>query len=924
MLGSDFRGLAEAVTQTYGEDPWFFLRELAQNSRDAGAHSIRVGAETSPAGMETLSFADDGRGMTLDHARRFLFRLFASDKGGDPSAAGRYGIGFWTILRFQPAAIVLQSRHGGESWAVALDSGLNARPVPCRLRRHGTTVELARAAQCRSPQEFNAQVEAGLLAYCRYLRRNDRRAALLPLWFAGRNLTEPMTLPGPLSLSFRSGPVEGAVGLGEKPEVRLFARGLPVWQGAVLGQMSHLQIDADVRSEVGAGLAPVFLLNGNHLDVTFSRNLAVENRALDLVRKKAEAALRRLLAASLETAFPRRWPQRLRDRLQAALVRMRRPGWRWIVPILLLLLPLEIVILRQWFPAGGGGAPPWFSLRAAPASYRGAVVNEAAAAAAPPFSYSPPGPRLFRLFVADVYDARSGFLRRASSRRRPLPATMPCPPSAFLSMSLRTGGGETLLPLAVGHELAAGSLRLAGQSLSPAYATVQGETVVMLPAGGGRIEYRSCPGRRQPELAAAEQARFSALPAAAILPAELEAAVSAARMAPVAERAAIAISLARQRLGYDTSAATVELYRNSRRESSWLSRVLRIGRGDCDVLNGFCVLLLRKMGVPARLVIGMVGEGGQARGRLHAWCEYFAGGWEAADATPVSAAVGPAPAPGHSPVAGPGPSVGPGGTDHRGSPRRQTALASFVLLALLTATVPVILLRRRRLAIAVNLPPAAEIKSPLLDIARQALLQPELWGTDNPLQHHRLLPALDGGPVSPRRAERLQRQKRLFVTANRNPLALAMAASGMTVLDLSQPPYAPWRTIFAGAVDCDMLCRLRPEPLSSGDGLLAAVNAILPRRQAVRLAPGLQAAEMLRVSLPVALRNGPFYFPRRFIAVAPQGRMFSRAAAQYALNPALATIRFLRHLHEDGILDRSEAPGRLRKAARRLLRRTYG
>ncbi len=90
--------------------------------------------------------------------------------------------------------------------------------------------------------------------------------------------------------------------------MRLFARGLPVWQGAALGQMSHLQPDADIRTEVGAGLAPVFLLNGNHLDVTFARHLAVENRELERVRKKADSALRRLLKTSLEATFPRELP----------------------------------------------------------------------------------------------------------------------------------------------------------------------------------------------------------------------------------------------------------------------------------------------------------------------------------------------------------------------------------------------------------------------------------------------------------------------------------------------------------------------------------------------------------------------------------------------------------------------------------------
>jgi hypothetical protein len=927
MLGSDFRGLAEAVTQTYGDDPWFFLRELAQNSRDAGARHIRVNAEASAPGKETLTFADDGRGMTLAHARRFLFRLFASDKAGDPAAAGRYGIGFWTILRFQPEAIMLQSRHGDDAWAVSLDAGLNVSAAPCLLSRPGTTVVLTRPAVHSSPGEFSRRVETGLRTYCRYLRRNDRRGTMLPLWFSGKNLTEPMTLPGPLNLSFLSGPVEGAVGLGEKPEVRLFARGLPVWQGTALGQMSHLQTDADIRSEVGFGLSPVFLLNGNHLDVTFSRSLAVENRALDLLRKKAEAALQRLLAASLEATFPRKWPRRLGDRLLASLALLRRPGWHWLAPFLLLLVALEFVFLRQWFPAAGVSHPSWFSLRAAPASYRGAVVSDPSAAPPPPFSYSPAGPRLFRLFVADAYDERSGFVRQASAQRRPLPRSPHCPPSAGMGLRLRAEGGETFLPLAAGQELAPGSLRLDDRALPSPFATVQGEAVALLPAAGGLVEYRSCPGTTRPELAAADRSRFTALPAAVFLPAELEAALNAVRLAPVPERVALARALARERLEYDTSPATIAGYRRSRAEISWLSRVLRIGRGDCDVLNGFQALLLRKMEVPARLVIGLVGEGNRASPRLHAWAEYFDSGWVASDATPVSPVADPLPAGEPKPPAGPSPGPQPAAETDLLPPRLRPARVLLILL-LLPAGAGLFFLARRRRRRKAGPPPGEAMKKQLLQIARQALLHPEPWGADNPLSRHRLLPTVDGDLVSLRRAQRLQGQKKLFLTANRNPLALAMSSSRMTVLDLSQPLYAPWRTLFPGAVDCDLLCRLRPEPPVPDHDLLAAVNAMRGRRQQralpVLLAPGLSGSEWLRVSLPKPLRNAPFFFPRRFIAVAPGGKAMARATGMYAVNPPLAVIRFLRRLHEEGVLGKAAATGPLKKAARRLLRESHG
>ncbi len=585
MLGSEFRGLAENVTRAYGDAPWFFLRELAQNSRDAGARNIRVAARTAADGTETIEFADDGRGMTLAHARRFLFRLYASDKDGDRAAAGRYGVGFWSVLRFGPSLIRLQSRHGRDSWALDLDGDLNARSVPCRLDRPGTMVTLTRPAAFSGAGEFSGQVEAGLRTTCRFLRRNDRQGSMLPLWFSGKNLTEPMSLPGALSLSFRSGPVEGAVGLGEKPEVRLYARGLPVWRGALLSQMSHLNADSDAQADVGIGLAPVFLLNGNHLDVTFARDLALENRALKLLRRKAQAALRRLLAASLEMAFPRSLPQRLADGIQSAGERLRRPGWHWLPLIVLLLLPVEFLLLRQRVFSPAASAVSWFSLRAAPASYRGAVVSPPQPAAAPFFSYAPPGPNRFMLFAADHYDEAAGFVRGAGKDLRPAPRPAPCHASAGMRLSLRAGKGDIFLPLPPGHELLRGSLRLDGRPLDSVFASTQGETIARLPAGG-RVEYRSCPQAAPEKLAAGQAERYTALPRLLTLPPDLQAFVDSSRQAPFARRSALAVSLARRRLAYDTSPAAAERYRQGDDGSPWLDSVLRAGTGDCDVING--------------------------------------------------------------------------------------------------------------------------------------------------------------------------------------------------------------------------------------------------------------------------------------------------------------------------------------------------
>jgi hypothetical protein len=930
MQGREFRGLAEAVTCTYGDDPWFFLRELAQNSRDAGARNIRVGATRSAQGEETLTFADDGCGMTLAHARRFLFRLFASDKIGDPAAAGRYGIGFWTILRFRPQEILLQSRRGKRSWAVTLDAELNIRPAPCALAGSGTMIMLKRPALFASGGEFASRVESGLRTYCRYLRRKDRRGRMLPLWFAGKNLTEPMVLPGPLSLSFHNGPVEGAVGMGEKPQVRLYARGLPVWQGAVLNQMSHLQANADAHAEFAPGLAPVFLLNGNHLDVTFSRNLAVENKALDRVRKKAEAALHRLLESSLEKTFPRKWHLRVSDRLQAAGTRLRRPGWHWLPLLLLVMLPLEFLVVSRCFPGRAPSGPAWFSPSASAKFYHGATVSISPGAAAAPFSYQPGKPAWFRLFSADIYDERYGFVRGSETGRLPPPAASPCPKPEVLHMRLRAGGGETFLPLAPGHAVIPGSLFIDGRLNGPVFATPQGETIAVLAPGGGWLEYSSCPEPPSSELAPAEFSRLTRVPAGISLPAELESALGSSLAAPAAQKVARARSLVRERLVYDTTAACARLYKKREHEQDWLAAILTIGRGDCDILNGFQVLLLRRMGVPSRLVIGMTGDQGRVQPLLHAWSEYFDQGWKISDATSFGETETTATAWPYPP--GPGPAAArqsetTAAKEFSRFPPWSTPLLVLLLLAAVSGLLILFSINERN---HVPLPSPEQMKKPLTQLILHALLEPASWGDDNPLWRHRLLPMIGGNAVSIHGVRRLLHRKKLFMTANRNPLALAMAASGITVLDLSEPAFTPMGNLLSGAVDTDRLCRLRPEKPAPGShgNLLAAVNSLLRsgwrKTTSCLPAPGLSDADLLKISLPHRLHRPPFYFPQRFIAVNPRSAAVARSSSLYPLNPGLAVIQFLRLLQAEQMLDDSAAAMLSRRTARRFLRHFHG
>ncbi|MCY1010694.1 ATP-binding protein [Nannocystis pusilla] len=107
--GSEFRARARAEAERYGPDPWVFVRELLQNGRDAGATKVEFTCEAR-GGRWVLRCRDDGEGMTFAHARRYLFALYASSKESRRDQVGRFGVGFWSVLRFEPERIAIRSR----------------------------------------------------------------------------------------------------------------------------------------------------------------------------------------------------------------------------------------------------------------------------------------------------------------------------------------------------------------------------------------------------------------------------------------------------------------------------------------------------------------------------------------------------------------------------------------------------------------------------------------------------------------------------------------------------------------------------------------------------------------------------------------------------------------------------------------------
>ena len=996
MRGLEFKRLARQGVKSYGDDPWFFLRELAQNSRDAGARHIRVSV-LSDGDREGLTFADDGRGMGREHAEQFLFRLYASSKESERSSAGMFGIGFWTVLGFEPDNIEVMSRTETESWALNLDHEFTVHETTCELDEPGTRVVLSRPAALPDRGAFRDEVRSALHRYCRYLRRNDRASSVLPVDLDGAKINEPLRVGGPTELRFRSGAVEGAVGLADEPRVELYARGLPVWEGMLLEELSHNPPPIQSTSGLETGLSPVFVLNGNDLDVVMDRNAVVDDRALRRLRRRAAGALRRLVREQID-GLPGRG---LFPRLRRLFAQLR--SRRWAGPALgALVLAAVVGLFFMWegLPEGrpdmslweglsspdigpGEGLPQLrraplndlVSLQQALASYRGAVVELSTHDAHLPLTYTPPVRAWFRFSVAEDFDQRLGFVRTRIPADGPPPTALDCQ-DACVRVRVPTRGGDAVpLPLPTGWTLVTDSLALDGHPLPrPAALNRYGEAVVHLPAGGGVLTWACTPHRSS--LGDAATARLLET-GGAPLPAALEEGLRGLDGLPPEARVVRALALTRSLLSY-VEGDGPQAPRPG--DQPWADRALALGTGDCDVINGILVLAMRRLGIPARLAIGFVGDEGRLRPGLHAWTEFHLGGWQAVDASSAAAVIAaeaeeivvevppirdrsvpPYPRPllvasprplrpsATSPMKGEegqttsvlagtmdtttplysSPQRGGSAPKGRGGVGEATnPLPNILIIIAIAATLAALILllvhlRRARTWSRLEGDQSPEAADAVL--GRMALswsVRPDLWGVAG-FSLAPLLPRLGGGRISLERAAFLAHRGRLFFGSPDNPLALS-PRGGVVVLDGSNPGFAPYLHRIPSALDLDPIHAARPADPASREGpvpdLLAAVNQVLDGlgegRARCLLAPGLGAGALRDVDLGGL--GARHGLPPRFIAIDPGAPFIREAGRLHNEQPILAVYRMIEWISHRSALP-THSPAQLRRGAARLL-----
>jgi transglutaminase-like putative cysteine protease len=894
-----FRRRARDEADRYGTDPWVFVRELLQNARDAGATRVILTVEQD-GDLERVSCHDDGEGMSFAESREFLFTLYASSKSELSGQAGQFGVGFWSVLRFEPSAITVRSQPEASSgWQVRLDGNLETvehRRIRCAP---GTEVILERR---RQQADLAERIYRAAVADARFLRCRDDSSQALEILVNGRHADATFALPAP-SLVFHRKGLRGAVGLGRQPKVELFVHGLRVRDAVSLDELLTEDRAAGSRlTEMPQGLVPRVLLDSDRLEVLLARADAREDRRLRRYVRIAECELAGLVRRQLDRVAPVGPLQRLLEAGRSLCSRPRIKIKALLPSVLLLTVVALVVALTVWQPevdlpvlsrlrswtSHELPSPTTEMRQAVPYAdlgdrYSGPSVD-AFARTSPvvDLQYTPPQPKLLLAVLLITEMSEQGRPETGLNESRLVPYKGLRCREGCIRIELGTDQRQGLmrLPVPTGYLVDTSSVR-AGEAPAVIMASPLGEPVIAIDSWQSRrVHYQVGPA---PELAA----KASIDLVWPQLPADLTAAARGLQRLTISERLLAARQLVRSRAKYDRSPIVAQMHQAAARQGSGLiTSALAIGAGDCDVINTILVAVLREAGVPARLAIGHVGIGGSVLPGMHAWVEALdeQGRWRVVDASTVAgqARGGPVPVP-----------PGPGAQNLAPALPRldQSPVATgnaWLLpvlmsgMALVLASSAIFLLAGRWTSRTVQLDQSTDLAA----LLGGALRQPEAFRQVQSLFSRKLVPQLGGSTISVKRARRYAARGRLF-RSRHSRLAEKAAARGAAVIDAAQP---------AGEVVADLL---GANDLDHWDRLLArrvaapfvqTVNRILREsgeRWQVRVAAG--ASEALTTLDLNALALGR-RVPAKLVMIASDTALCTAASSLFAARPWQAVL----------------------------------
>jgi hypothetical protein len=200
-------------------DPMACLRELIQNAVDAGSDVVEVRAFREGE-HNVLEIQDHGEGMDKAVIETRLVRLFASNKDGDLTKIGKFGIGFVSVFALKPDAVCVDTARAGERWRVVFHPDRSWTRAALSEAMEGTRVRLFIKGSAADLEKLRRDADVAVRRWCRYLEAE--------ILMEGKPINESLSLPGcPIVANHDDG--EGTaiiVGVGGPVSVGFYNKGL--------------------------------------------------------------------------------------------------------------------------------------------------------------------------------------------------------------------------------------------------------------------------------------------------------------------------------------------------------------------------------------------------------------------------------------------------------------------------------------------------------------------------------------------------------------------------------------------------------------------------------------------------------------------------------------------------------------------------
>ncbi len=277
------------------------LRELVQNSMDAGSPVIDVWMEFHPGddALGTIAIHVDDNGVGMDSAiiDNELTRLFASSKEDDLTKIGKFGIGFVSIFALKPEAVLMHTGRGGEFWEILFHEDRSFTKTRVEEPVEGTQLTMYLSGDEERYRDLVTEGFATLKRWCRHSNVEitfEERNCLpgLPGGDGPEPINEPFELGGLITVHQEVEGTAMALSYALEPTFGFYNQGL------TLAVMS----DPD---EVPSRFRNItFKIKSRYLEHTLSRETVLRDenyeKAMVLLEAAADGPLHEQLVLALE------------------------------------------------------------------------------------------------------------------------------------------------------------------------------------------------------------------------------------------------------------------------------------------------------------------------------------------------------------------------------------------------------------------------------------------------------------------------------------------------------------------------------------------------------------------------------------------------------------------------------------------------